>query len=195
MIDRVIGFLWLGKGIKYVISAARYPRAWHRPISEALAKHNISIHHATTLRHVVDPFKSRVNWRPDALFQAADTVKPPIILLDEAGDDCDGSSMLWAQAVNFALKDLGFRARIVSYLSNPWHLSHHVCIVTLPTGELQAIQPPPIEGHDGDPVIDRYFKTYEHAAREVASWYGATVQGFDVRDCYWNVVHKWTWLS
>ena len=198
MLARAVGAWWLGQGAKYVVSAAWYAsRGWYRPISEALTKHHIDIAHATNVHQVVDAFRGRVHWRPDPVFQIADLVKPPLALLDDGGDDCDGSAMLWAQAINHALNVLGYQARIVSYLAAPFQMSHHVCIVVHPTGELQAIQPPPSDAQDPntDPIVDRYFKTYRQAACEIASWYGARVQGFDVRSASWGVVEKWRWLS
>ena len=199
MIDRFVGAWWLGGGAKYRASANWYWRTWNRPLSEALTKHDIRIAHATTLQQVVDAFAGKVRWTPDLLSQLWDTIKPPIVLLNERGDDCDGSAMLWAQAVEYALGILGYRARIVSYLADPFALSHHVCIVQHPTGELQAIQPPPSAAQDPatNPLIERYFKTYEQAAVEVASWYpdAKRVQGYDVRSASWGVVEKWKWLT
>lgn len=199
MIDRGIAYFWLGIGLKYLFSAnlPRLRKAWLRPIHEALSKHGIRINGMAGLREVVDAFKGRINWRPDPLFQAGDIVLPPLILLDAGGDDCDGSAMLWAQAVDFSLKDKGYKARIVSYLAANFVLSHHICVVTVPNVGLMVIQPPPRVGDDPnlDPLQFMIFASYEDAAMEVASWYKTEVVGFDVRDPMWRVVERWRWLS
>lgn len=199
--DRQVADLWLRRGMKYRFSALWYWQSWYRPIGKVLRDAGIDLGNAVTLRAVVDRFKDRIRWRPDPLFQAADLVLPPERLLRAGGDDCDGSAMLWAQAVNFAVPD-GL-ARILSYLADPWRMSHHVCLVTLPDGALVAIQPPPAETQDPDqdPIVTdangepRRFKAYEQAAREIASWYGATIQGYDIRDDMWRVREPWRWLS
>jgi len=201
--DRNVAGVWLGAGAKYAVSASWYCWAWWQPLQSVLDRHGIRLDHATSLRQVVDAFRGKVFWRSDELWQAADLVKPPAVLLAEQGDDCDGSAMLWGQAVEFALGHLGHRATIVSYLADPWHMSHHVCLVDVPGGGWVAIQPPPAREQDPnlDPIVceptgePRYFKAPEQAAREVASWYGATVQGFDSRDARWRVIEPWRWLS
>ena len=203
MYDRVVGDFWLRQGWKYRCSAWWYRKAWDLPMSVVLAKHGISLNGAATIPEVVERFKGRVRWRPDALFQIADLIKPPLVLLDDKGEDCDGIAGLWAAAIKFALSQDGYQARIVSYLAAPWQFSHHICLVGCPDGGLVAIQPPPSEAQDPDldPVVRNSdgslmrFASYEQAAHEIASWYGATVQGFDVRDSHWGVVEKWRWLA
>lgn len=183
MIVQAIADAWLFRGLKYRVSEYLYGRDWYLPLSAALAKHKLSLNGKETLHDVVDTFRG-FYWASDPLWGILDTVAPPIRLLDQGQDDCDAWAMLHSQAVDHALGPLGWSGRIVSYLADPWVLSHHFCAAVDPQGHIWAVQPRPTRGQpaDQDPIIPEAFPSYDLAALGVASTYGARVVKFDVRD-------------
>lgn len=191
MLDRWIAAWWLGQGQKYRLSAYLAGPDWHLPFSAVVAKHHIRLDGATSLRDVVSAFTGRVFWQPDLCWQIRDTVSPPVRLIAEGGDDCDGMAMLHAQAVDHALGPLGWGAAIVSYLARDVRLSHHVCAAKDPDGRLWVIQPQPMRGHDADPLPGFVFRDHAHLARVVASWYHTDVIAYDVRTPQWEPTQSW----
>lgn len=191
-IVNAIGKWWLS-GPKYDLSRFIYRYSWVIPFEITARKYGLFTTPALTAHDVAAAFSDiYVFWIPDPLWGALDTVKPPHVLLAEGGDDCDGWAMCHARAVEHVLGPLGWRASVVSYLADPWHLSHHFCLAVGPDGSKWIIQPQKsrkqaAEGMQIDPVR-QYFGPLlaKDAADVVASWYKAKVVWCDVRDTNWN---------
>lgn len=206
MLDRIVARAWLGgpNALKYRVSRwvsdRRNPLAWDLPFSAALRKHGISLNAATDLHSGIEPFRGKVFWQPDPLWGAGDYVAPPITVLDNQGDDCDAIGWLNACAVEHALGPLGWRGLIVSYLADPWPLSHVFCAAVDPAGRIHVVQPQPARWQPADMVHvwGDTFVAFEEAAAVVASLYpvrgrttGARVVALDVRDTRWRVIRPW----
>jgi hypothetical protein len=139
----------------------------------------------------VNLLRGRFTWNPDCLFQLDDWVKPPVLLLQSGGDDCDGWAMLHAQAVNDALGRLGWRAFIVSYLAQPFWKSHHFAVAADALDNYWAIEPQPrledlqklspAAAQDAYPIVFGPFSSIKQAAEAIARRHVAEIVWMDIR--------------
>lgn len=189
MLATLIARHWLG-GWKYRISSWSAGADWHVPIDKILPKYGISLSRYNTPQEVASVFRPRWRWRPDPAWQLGDIVLPPARLLAAGGDDCDGWAMSHAQAIATALGPIGWQARIVSYMADPWWLSHHFAVARDPLGRWWAIQPQPsFEQPDNlDPVWPVPFDTCKDAADVIAATYNSKVVFHDVRSPMWELI-------
>lgn len=199
MIDRAVAGIWLGQGLKYQVSQWAsdwlHPSEWRLPIAAVLAKHGLWLNAAGSLESAIYALRGKFSWDWDPLHGAVDYVKPPIRTLYERSGDCDDAAWLHAQIIEHALGSEGWKARIVSYLSKNFTLSHHFAVGIDPGGGVWPVQPPPASWQPAEiPYVWSYAcKNILHAAREVSATYGeeASVVAYDVRDTAWHSVQAW----
>lgn len=184
---QALGRWWLA-GPKYAVSRFLAGRDWTLRVDDALALHGRTLAHCRTLEDVLGVFDGHEFWVSDKLWGAWDTVSPPLILLNQGADDCDGNAMLHAQAINVALGPLDWKAVILTYLADPWAESHHFAAATDPGGQVWAVQPQTTAaqwaeyGHRMRLVFGP-FKTYADAVQAIAACYpDVTAVCFDVRN-------------
>lgn len=179
---RPIADYWLRDGNKYLKSAELAGAAWHVPVQTSLLAHGLSLEGRTTPQAVVDVFRPRWNWRPDAVLQLWDMVDPPQILLAHDGEDCDGWAMAHAQACEYALARFGWRSVVVSYYADPWQVSHHYAVTIDPHGACYVLQPQPSAAQpDDQQVVFGPFASIEATLQVVPAWYKARAEWWDVR--------------
>lgn len=182
-----IGRLWLG-GLKYSLSRQLAGKTWKVGIEEALKRHGLTLANCQRLEDVVDIFRGRWRWRPDPAFQLWDRVYPPVLLLERGGDDCDGWAGCHAQAIAHALGSRGWQARIVSYLADPWWMSHHFAVAIDPDGQLWAVQPQASENQRATiRLIHGPFQSVDQAASYIAAGYRSRVVWYDLRLPDWTL--------
>lgn len=177
---------WWLSGPKYELSAKLHGASWYVNIETALNYQGRSVRGCKTLDDVVRVFRGREFWKPDGAASMADTVLPPDFLLANKGDDCDGWAMTHAQSVNIALGHLGWRAYCVTYLADPWWMSHHFAAAVAPDGMIWAIQPQPTEEQwrqYGDRIQTVFgpFRTMDDAINAIAAQYKASPVWWDKR--------------
>lgn len=178
--------LWLLTGWKYEVSKSLIGPEWNIHVNDALKTHGLTLDTCKTLEDVASIFRGKWHWVPDPAGQAYDIVYPPAALLRRGGDDCDGWAMCHAQAVEYVLGPQGWRSVIVSYLADPWVLSHHFALAIDPAGNMWAVQPQPMKDQPQSmQLVFGPFKSVEEATRTVASWYNAKVEWWDVRTPMW----------
>lgn len=186
LLDRLamrLGRWWLS-GAKYRLSRELAGPSWDLNVFAALAIRGqcIGLSTAASLEDVVGVFRGRYHWLPDPGWQLWDRVYPPKLMLERGGGDCDDWAMAHAQAVDFALGDLGWQAFIVSYLADPWWLSHHFAVAIDPSGAVWAIQPQPTPEQPRElEIVLGPFKCLEAALRAVADSYRVMIVWYDVR--------------
>ncbi len=179
---RPVADYWLFDGNKYKKSKELAGGAWDTPIREVLAQHGLSIDGCTTPQAVADVIRGHLYWRPDPLMQLWDFVDPPEIAMANKGEDCDGAAMLHAQACEYALGPLGWKAYIVSYYADPWQMSHHYAVAVAPDGQVWVLQPQPKADQDpNQQVVFGPYASIEETTKVVPSWYNATADKYDVR--------------
>lgn len=181
------GVAWLS-GPKYDTSARIYGAAWAVGIETALSWRGRTLANCKTIHDVIRVFRGREFWKRDGFYQLFDTVKPPDFLLAEGGDDCDGWAMTHCQAINQALGRYGWKAWAVSYLADPFWMSHHYCLARDPQGQFWVIQPQPTaedwktKGDAGNQTVYGPYRSAGETPHIVAGWYNARVVWWDVRD-------------
>lgn len=179
---------WWLSGPKYDLSARLAGPAWTVSVEEALNRRGRTLAHARSLEEVLQVFRGREFWKQDGFYQLQDVVLPPEMLLAAAGDDCDGWAMTHCQAINHALGGHGWRAYIVSYLADPWWVSHHYCVARAPlTGQFWAVQPQPSQGQwqqhgEASQSVFGPYPTIEASVAAVAAMYNARAVWWDRRD-------------
>ncbi len=181
---------WLLDGGKYVFSKDYFKGEWVVGVEEALNQHGKTLVGCNTLEDVSKVFSPWV-WKGDPFFQMFDVVKPPVVLMREGGDDCDGWAMAHSLAVQHALGPKGWKAFNVSYYAAPWWMSHHFSMPQSPDGKFWAVQPEPTDNaQDGRyPKVFGPFDTVGATVDFVRRMYeGVAVVWYDVRDPMWNKV-------
>ncbi len=179
--------LWLQAGLKYSTSAEVAGPAWAVPVNDALKAHGLALDGCRTVFEAAAVFRKRWHWVPDPAFQLWDVVYPPVQLLARGGDDCDGWAMAHAQAVDYVLGRQGWKAVIVSYYADPWHLSHHFAVAIDAAGGHWVLQPQPAADQpDEMQTVFGPFPSLEACATIVAAWYGAKACWWDVRTPMWE---------
>lgn len=178
--------VWLG-GAKYALSERLYGASWTIEVAAALSYYGITLGPCKDMHDVVRIFRGRWFWVSDGFYALWDTVKPPDHLLAEGGDDCDGMAMLHTQAMNAALGRYGWKAVTVSYLADPWWMSHHYTELMDPQGHYWAVQPQPTKEQwdkDGEANQTVYgpYASPEETLAAVTSQYKAKAVWHDVRD-------------
>lgn len=69
-----------------------------------------------------------------------------------------------------------------SQYANPWKSSHHYAVAVAPGGQVWVLQPQPTPDQDpNQQVVFGPYASIEETVPVVASWYGATVDKYDVR--------------
>lgn len=196
MFQKLIADLWLGAGLKYWVSQIVAGSAWYTPLSVIWAKHKIDLLTKKSLSEVIGVFKGRVSYDWDPLHGVADFVKSPLATLDSGLGDCDDQAMLHACAVEWALGSSGWHGYIISYLADPWWLSHHFCAAISPDNLVFVVQPWPsqqqlLQGLQFNPLWSEPYGTMADACAAVVASYKAKVVAWDVRDCFWRPVQRW----
>jgi hypothetical protein len=182
------GVAWLS-GPKYDYSARIHGASWTIGVEQAVGYFGLrqQLDAARDIHDVIRVFRGRFFWKQDDVYQLYDVVKPPDHLLLGGGDDCDGWAMTHTQAINYALGRFGWVAWSVSYLADPFWLSHHYTVARDPQGRYWVVQPQPTEtdwrthGERNQTVFGPY-ATLEETPAVVAGWYGAKVVWWDKRD-------------
>lgn len=203
MIPQFIAAAWLGKGAKYILSRRwsnwRHPGEWDMPIYQVLARHGLKLNGAENIADAIYALRGAFRWDWDPLHGLGDYVKPPYRTLADKRGDCDDAAVVHAQVIAHSLRPIGWKGRIVSYLSGPdWALSHHFAAGVDPQGGIWPVQPPPAEWQDPDGlyVWGHPCESFEQAAIEVADSYSDERRvirpvAFDVRDPHWQTIEPW----
>ena len=200
MIASAIAWWWLGQGQKYRwsrnLAEKVRPGAWDARFSQVLAANGITLNDVNDKHSLAEKFRGKVNWRPDPLGGLWDTVTPPLLFLEAKGDDCDGTGMFMAQAIDYAFGYLGWQGQIVSVFCRPFRYSHHFAVGRDPSGRLHPVQPYPSaqQPADQDVIWPRTHLTYDAAAIDVIETsYPAQALALDVRDGMWDPVKGQAW--
>lgn len=178
---------WWLSGPKYAYSRWRAGAEWDLPIDYVMKENYLNIDKCKTAEDVVNMLRGKVFWHADKFLSIYDVVSSTRELMNIRHDDCDGFSMLHAQALEYVLGPQGCKVEIVSYLADPWWVSHHYAVITYPNGDVYAVQPQPTkEFHDkyGDrnQIIFGPYKSVHDSVPEIAKLYNANVQWYDVRN-------------
>lgn len=185
MIDYIARF-WLLDGNKYSYSRWRAGSNWDISARDALKLYGLNLDSCSTMHDVIRLLFGKVFYKPDAFFQMDDMVECPMDTMRNGGSDCDGMAMLHAQCMEYVLGMNGTEAKIVSYLADPWWMSHHYCVLKELNGNVWVVQPQPTKeawerNGTNNQVIFGPYKSIHETVPIVASWYGAKVQWYDIR--------------
>lgn len=183
---------WLQNGDKYAFSANYFKHEWTFGIEESLNQHGLTLAGCKTLEDVSKVFSPWV-WKGDPFFQLFDVVKPPVVLMREGGEDCDGWAMAHSLAVQHVLGPQGWKAYNISYYAKPWWNSHHFSLCEDPSGRFWAVQPEPTDNADDGkwPKVFGPFIDIPQAVKTICSMYkDTTVEWYDVRTPMWDLVHS-----
>jgi hypothetical protein len=185
------GIWWLS-GAKYNYSKWRAGPAWDYNIKDVLSSKGIDIDKCMDMHDVVRLFLGKNFWQQDPFFQIYDVIRTPYEVISLGNDgDCGTWATVHAQAFDHVLSKRGYETKIISYLADPFSLSHHFVVITEPGGKRWVTQPQPTKESWGDPtklkqVIFGPWKAETSdldLAKAVLSWYDpkATVVWSDTR--------------
>ena len=159
---KLILFIWVN--LKHLIAKIN---GWIHPLKEELKFVKKKVKSPEYFELVKN---GKMKYKPDSLDEQYDS----ITALTIEGDDCDGFNRI-AQ-VYFHLKK--YKAYLVSYIAEPFKMSHSTCI--LESGDFFL---------DADyGTIRKSYASMEECVKAIAERYGAKVVCFISQDIDWKVI-------